>query len=302
MKIVLTGSSGLLGTALVSSFRADGNDVVRLVRRDPSAPDEARWDPSGGQVDTGALAGADLVIHLAGAGLGDRPWTPAHRAAVMASRVEGTTTIARAVAAAGVPTLLSASGVGYYGNHGDAVLDESEPAGDTYIAEIARRWEECTAPAAEAGARVVPMRTAVVLSAKGGAYGRLLPIFRLGLGGRLGSGDQWWSWIALEDYVRAVRFLAERPDLSGPVNLSAPVPLTNAEMTDAMGRVLHRPTVMRVPGFALRLPLRDFAEDLLGGQRVVPRRLLDAGFTFVHREFEPALEATLASAHPRATS
>ena len=143
----------------------------------------------------------------------------------------------------------------------------------------------------------------MVVSAKGGAYGRrLLPIFRLGLGGRLGSGEQWWSWITLADYVRAVRFLAEREDLAGPVNLSAPEPLTNAEMTAAMGRVLRRPTVFRVPGVALRLPLRDFAEDLLGGQRVVPRRLLDAGFTFTHTEFEPALRATLAEAHPRATS
>lgn len=302
MKVVLTGASGLLGTALVSSFRADGHDVLRLVRREPSATDEARWDPAAGQVDARALAGADLVVHLAGAGLGDKPWTPAHRREVMDSRVEGTTTIAAAVAEAGVPALLSASGVGYYGNPGDRVLDETDPPGDTYIAEIARRWEESTAPAAEAGARVVPMRTAVVLSAKGGAYGRLLPLFRLGLGGRLGSGDQWWSWITLEDYVRAVRFLAERADLSGPVNLSAPEPLTNADMTAAMGRVLHRPTVMRVPGFALKLPLRDFAEDLLGGQRVVPRRLLDAGFTFAHREFEPALQVTLAGAHPRATS
>jgi len=302
VKVVLTGASGLLGQALVASFAADGHDVVRLVRRRPGASDEATWDPAGGQVDAGALRGADLVVHLAGAGLGDRPWTPAHRREVMDSRVQGTTTIARAVADAGTPTLLSASGVGFYGNPGDRVLDETSPQGDTYIAEIAARWEQSTSPAGDAGVRVVPMRTAVVVSARGGAYGRLLPIFRLGLGGRLGSGAQWWSWISLEDYVRAVHFLAGAEEISGPVNVCAPEPLTNADMTAAMGRVLHRPTVARVPGFALRLPLRAFAEDLLGGQRVVPRRLLAAGFGFTHREFEPALRETLAAAHPRSTS
>ena len=302
MKVVVTGASGLLGQELTRSFRASSHEVLRLVRRPPSAADEARWDPSAGHVDEAALRGADLVVHLAGAGLGDRPWTPAHRREVMDSRVEGTTTIARAAAAAGVPTLLSASGVGYYGNPGDRVLDESAPRGVTYIAEIAARWEEATAPASEAGVRVVPMRTAVVLSAEGGAYGRLLPIFRLGLGGRLGSGRQWWSWVTLGDYVRAVRFLADHEDISGPVNICAPVPLTNADMTTAMGRVLHRPTLVRVPGLALRLPLRDFAEDLLGGQRVVPRRLLDAGFTFAHPEFEPALRETLSAGHARSTS
>lgn len=302
MKVVLTGASGLLGQALAQSFASGGHEVLKLVRRPPSSPDEARWDPAGGQVDPGALRGAGLVVHLAGAGLGDRPWTAAHRREVMDSRVDGTTTIARAAGDAGVQTLLSASGVGYYGNPGDRELDESAPRGNTYIAEIAARWEESTAPARDAGVRVVLLRTAVVLSAKGGAYGRLLPIFRLGLGGRLGSGRQWWSWVALDDYVRAVRFLADHDDISGPVNISAPVPLTNADMTAAMGRVLHRPAVAWVPGFALRLPLRDFAEDLLGGQRVVPRRLLDAGFAFAHPEFEAALRETLAAAHSRSTS
>nr|MBA2768334.1 TIGR01777 family protein [Sporichthyaceae bacterium] len=239
MKVILTGASGLLGPALARSWRADGHDVLRLVRRAPSAPDEAQWDPARGRVDTDAVRGAGVVVHLAGAGLG-RPWTPHHRRAVMDSRVQGTTTIARAVAEAGVPTLLSASGVGYYGNPGDTVVDESAPAGTTYISEIAQRWEAAAFPAHQAGSRVVNLRTAVVLSAKRGAYGRrLLPIFRLGIGGRLGSGRQWWSWVTLSDYVRAVRFLADREDLSGPVNVAAPQPLTNADMTAAMGRVLH---------------------------------------------------------------
>ena len=301
MKVVLTGASGLLGPALAASFRADGHQVVRLVRRPPSAPDEARWDPTAGTVDPGALAGTDLVVHLAGVGLGSRPWTPDHRRAVMDSRVQGTTTIAKAVAQHGVPTLVSASGVGYYGNPGDAVCDEESPRGSGYVADIAATWEACTEAAAVAGARVVPVRTGVVLSAKGGAYGKLLPLFRLGLGGKLGSGRQWWSWVAIDDYVRAVRFVVDS-DLTGPVNVTAPEPLTNADMTAAMGRVLHRPTMFTAPGWAMRLPLRDFAADLLGGQRVVPRRLADAGFVFAHPTFEPALREVLATGHPRTTS
>ena len=302
MKVVLTGASGLLGPALVTSLRADGHDVLRLVRREPRASDEARWDPAAGAVDPAALDGAAAVVHLAGVGLGDRPWTPAHKRAVMDSRVQGTTTIARAVAEHGVPTLVSASGVGYYGNPGDLVLDEDSPRGSTYVADVAATWEASTEPAAAAGARVVLARTAVVLSAKGGAYGRLFPLFRLGLGGKLGSGRQWWSWVALDDYVRAVRFLLDHDDLAGPANISAPVPLTNAEMTAAMGRVLHRPTVFTAPGWALKVPLRDFATDLLGGQRVVPRRLQAAGFEFAHPTFEAALREVLAQGHPRTTS
>jgi uncharacterized protein (TIGR01777 family) len=302
VKVVLTGASGPLGQALAQSFGADGHEVVRLVRRPPRSPDEARWDP-GGSVDRGALAGSDLVVHLAGETPGSQLWTQAHAKAVMDSRVLGTTTISRAVSDAGVPRLLTASGTGYYGNPGDTELDESAPAGSGFMAEVARRWEESTAPAREGGVRVVPMRTGVVVTAEGGAFGRrLLPIFRCGIGGRIGSGRQWFSWVALHDYVRAVRFLAERDDISGAVNVCAPEPLTNAEMTAAMGRVLHRPTVMLAPAFGVRLVFGDFGKDLLGGQRVVPRRLLDEGFTFAHPEFEPALRDTLAAAHPRSTS
>jgi uncharacterized protein (TIGR01777 family) len=303
MKVVLTGASGPLGQALVGSFTSDGHDVLRLVRRPPSAPDEARWDPGKGTIDPGALDGAELVVHLAGETPGSRLWTSAHAREVMDSRVLGTTTIARAVAEAGVPTLLTASGTGYYGNPGDQVLDESAPAGSGFMAQVARRWEESTQLAEQGGARVVPMRTGVVVTATGGAFGRrLLPIFRLGIGGRIGSGRQWFSWVALDDYVRAVRFLAERGDITGPVNVCAPEPLTNAEMTAAMGRVLHRPTLTVAPSFGVKWVFGDFGRDLLGGQRVVPRRLLDAGFTFTHTEFEPALRAVLAGAHPRATS
>ena len=303
MKVVLTGASGPLGQALAGSFGSDGPDVVRMVRRPPSAPDEARWDPHGGQVDRAALVGAGLVIHLAGETPGSRLWTQSHAREVMDSRVLGTQTIARAVADAGIPRLFTASGTGYYGNPGDAVVDESAPAGTGFMAEVARRWEESTAPAQEGGVRVVPMRTGVVVTAKGGAFGRrLLPIFRLGIGGRIGSGRQWFSWVALRDYVAAVRFLVERDDITGPVNVCAPEPLTNADMTKAMGRVLHRPTLTIAPSFGVRLVFGDFGEDLLGGQRVVPRRLLDAGFEFAHPSFEAALRETLAAAHPRATS
>jgi uncharacterized protein (TIGR01777 family) len=295
MKVVLTGASGLLGRALVSSLRDDGHAAVRLVRRLPAAPDEAQWDPQSGHVDPAALLGADAVINLAGPGLGDRPWTPARKRMLLDDRVSATRTITEAMAAAEPRprVLLSMSGTGFYGTPGDQVVTEAAPQGDGYVAQIAAAWEQATAPAADAGIRVVRMRTGVVLSANGGAFGRLLPIFRLGLGGRLGSGRQWWSWVALPDYVSAVRFLLDHGEVDGPVNVTAPVPITNADLTKAMGRVLHRPTFTIAPGFALKLPLRDFAEDLLGGQRSVPQRLLDAGFDFEHPSFEPALRAVL---------
>jgi uncharacterized protein (TIGR01777 family) len=214
----------------------------------------------------------------------------------MQSRESGTRTIAGAIAQLDPRprVLLSASGVGYYGNQGDRVLDESDGPGAGYIAAIARRWEESTGPAAAAGVRVVTMRTGVVVSGRGGALGRLIPLFKVGVGARLGSGRQYWSWIGLRDYVRAVQFVLDRDDISGPVNVCAPNPVTNAEFTKALGRALRRPTVLAVPGFALRVPLRDFADDLLKGQRVVPRRLLDAGFTFEHPDLKSALETELA--------
>ena len=309
MKVVLTGASGLLGRALVSSLRGDGHEVVRLVRRQAVAPDESQWDPHGGPVEPAApasadaalsgaeaaLSGADAVIHLAGPGMGDRPWTPARKRLLLDDRVSATRTIAAAMAAAEPRprVLLSMSGMGYYGNPGEQLLTEQSPQGDGYVAQIAAAWEEATAAAADAGIRVVKMRTGVVLTATGGAFGRLLPIFRLGLGGRLGTGRQWWSWVALPDYVAAVRFLLDHEEIDGPVNITAPEPIRNADLTTAMGRVLHRPTFTFVPAFALKLPLRDFANDLLGGQRGVPRRLLDAGFSFAHPSFEPALRAVL---------
>lgn len=298
MKVAITGASGLLGTHLTRALRAAGHEVVRLVRHEVRAGDEVTWNPSTGYVDLASLSGSDAVIHLAGAGLGDRPWTPAYKRLLMDSRVQGTDTIARAVAALEPQpkVLLTMAGVGYYGNPGDTELAEGSPAGDGYLAQIVVAWEAATAPAVEAGVRVAPMRTGLVVSGQGGAFGRLLQIFRLGIGGRLGSGRQWWSWVALHDYLRAVRFLLEHDELSGPVNISSPEPLRNADATRALGRVVHRPAVIPVPGFALKLPFQDFAEDLLGGQRVLPRRLTEAGFVFDRPEFEGALRAEVADA------
>jgi uncharacterized protein (TIGR01777 family) len=286
VKVVLTGASGLLGPALAASLRADGHDVLRLVRRDPAAADEASWDPYAGTVDPKALVGADAVVHMAGVGIGDKPWTPSHKRAVMDSRVQGTTTIAMAVAEHGVPALVSMSGIGYYGNPGDTVCDEESPRGSSYLADVVAAWEASTEPAAEAGARVVCARTALVVSAHGGAFDRLLLLFRLGLGGKVGSGRQWWSWVALDDYVRAMRFLLDST-IAGPVNISAPEPLRNSELTAAMGRVLHRPTLFTAPGFLLKVPFGDFGKDLLGGQRVVPARLQEGGFEFAHPTLPP---------------
>jgi uncharacterized protein (TIGR01777 family) len=293
VKVALTGASGLLGTAVTADLGAAGHDVVRLVRRAPTGPDEARWDPDAGTADLSRLAGTHAVIHLAGAGMGSRPWTPAYKRAVWDSRVTGTRTLASALARLDPPpqVLLSASGVGYYGNPGDRVLDETCPAGDTFVARLARAWEEATAAAVAAGIRVVPMRTGVVLSARGGAFGRVLPLFRLGLGGRIGSGRQFWSWVSLADYVAAVRFLLARAELAGPVNVCSPEPVTNAELTATLARALHRPAVLPVPAAAVRLPLREFGDDLLRGQRVVPRRLMDAGFRFREPDLATAVQA-----------
>ncbi len=304
MRIVVTGASGFLGTHLVQTLSAEDHDVVKLVRREPRAGDEARWDPGSGRVDLAALGAVDAVIHLAGAGLGDRPWTPSYRRLVYDSRVVATRTIAGAVAGLDPPpkVMISMSGVGYYGNHRDEVLDEDDPVGDTYIAKIAHDWECATQAATDAGVRVVAARTGVVVAAGGGAFGRILPIFRLGLGGRIGTGQQFWSWVGLRDYLRAMRFLLNRDDVAGAVNVCAPNPVTNAELTTALAQALHRPAVLPVPGAALRLSLRDFADDLLQGQRVVPTRLLTAGFEFAEPTIDEALQAAVTPGQPRLTS
>jgi uncharacterized protein (TIGR01777 family) len=290
VQIAITGSTGLIGRALVRALRDEGLTVIKLVRRPATAEDEIRWDPFG-EMDEGALEGVDGVVHLAGAGIGDHRWTEAYKRQVRDSRVEGTRTLARALARLSrrPAVFVSGSAVGYYGDTGDAEVNESATEGEGFLSELCRDWEAAAQPAAAAGIRVVHPRTGLVLSGEGGLLGKVLPLFRLGLGGRLGSGRQWMSWISLADQVAALRFLLH-DGISGPVNLTAPAPVTNADFTRAVGRALHRPTPFIVPAPALRLALGEFADEgALVSQRVLPDRLAKAGFTFQHPDIDAAL-------------
>lgn len=294
-RIAVTGSTGLIGSALVRSLRADGHEVVRLVRRPPRAGDEVEWDPHRQYVDVGGLAGCDAVVHLAGAGVGDHRWTDAYRKEIRDSRVLGTAAIAEVVAALDVPprVLLCGSAVGYYGDTGDRAVDESAPPGEGFLPQVCVEWEEAAAPAQEAGVRTAFARTGLVVAREGGAWGRLFPLFKAGLGGRLGNGRQYWSFIALHDEIAALRHIIDTQSLSGPVNLTAPEPVTNREVTAAMGRVLHRPTLFSVPAPVLRVALGEFAGDVLGSQRVLPSRLLESGFSFAFPSVDEAIRAAL---------
>ena len=296
MRVVVTGSTGLIGSALVKSLRADGHDVRRLVRHTPRAADETQWQPSTGKLDPAAVDGADAVVHLAGAGIGDHRWTDDYKREIRDSRVLGTTAVATAIAAAdNAPrVLVSGSAVGYYGDTGDNAADESTPSGRGFLAAVVRDWEAATAPAAGAGVRVVTVRTGLVLSKDGGLLGQLLPLFRLGLGGRLGSGRQWMSWISIADHIAGLRYLLASDKLAGPVNLTAPEPVRNREFTKALARAVHRPAVAIVPSVALRVALGGFAEEgALVSQRVLPVRLEDAGFSFTFADIDAALGALL---------
>ena len=281
MRVAVTGASGLIGGALVAHLRASDHDVLRLVRRVATAPDEVTWDPDKGYVDVAALAGVDGVVHLAGAGVGDHRWTEAHKRTIRQSRVRGTDTIARALAGLdprpGV--LVSGSAIGFYGDTADRAVDETAPAGTEFLSGVVRDWEASADPARAAGIRVAHPRSGLVVAGHGGAWGRLWPLFTLGLGGRLGNGRQWWSFISLRDEVAALTHLLES-DLSGPVNLTAPNPATNAEVTKVMGRLMHRPTLLAVPAKALELALGEFSSEVLGSARVLPACLLESGFVF----------------------
>lgn len=294
-RIAITGSTGLIGAALVRSLRADGHEVVRLVRRPAATGDEVEWDPKRQYVDVAGLVGCDAVVHLAGAGVGDHRWTPAYKQEIRDSRVLGTAAIAEAVASLDAPprVLLSGSAVGYYGDTGDRAVDESMPPGEGFLPSVCVEWEEAAAPAEEAGVRTVYARTGLVVAREGGAWGRLFPLFRAGLGGRLGNGRQYWSFIALHDHIAAMRHILDTESLSGPVNLTGPSPVTNGQVTAAMGRVLHRPTLFTAPAPALRIALGDFAEDVLGSQRVLPGQLLDSGFSFAFPGIDAAIRAAL---------
>ena len=290
MKVAVTGASGLIGSALVVRLRRDGHKVLRLVRRVTTAPDEVRWDPDEGYVDLAALDGTAAVVHLAGAGVGDHRWTAAYKETIRESRVRGTDTIARAATRLDrrPEVLISGSAMGFYGDTGDREVDESAPAGSGFLSEVVRAWEAAADPAREAGIRVAHPRSGLVLAGHGGAWGRLWPLFRFGLGGRLGSGRQWWSFISLRDEVAALAFLIES-DLAGPVNLTAPNPVTNAEVTKAMGRAMHRPTPFPVPAKVLQLALGEFSSEILSSSRVLPGRLLESGFQFQDPTIEQAI-------------
>ncbi|MCX5242511.1 TIGR01777 family oxidoreductase [Streptomyces prunicolor] len=294
-RIAVTGASGLIGSALVRSLTADGHEVVRLVRRGARGADEVCWDPEGQYVDAAGLDGCDAVVNLAGAGVGDHRWTDAYKKQVRDSRVLGTAALAEAVASLDRPprVWVNGSAIGFYGETGDRAVDESAPPGDGFLPALCTEWEEATAPVQEAGVRTVFARTGLVVAREGGAWAKLFPLYKAGLGGRFGNGRQYWSFVALHDEVAAIRHLIDTDGLSGPFNLTAPNPVTNREIAAAMGRVLRRPNLFTVPAPALKLVLGEMSGDVLGSQRVLPKRLLESGFTFAFPEIEGAIRAAL---------
>jgi uncharacterized protein (TIGR01777 family) len=297
VRVVVAGSSGLIGTALVADLRHAGHEVLRLVRRRPAAPDERGWDPPAGRIDDGTFDGVDAVVNLGGAGIGDRPWSGARKQLLRDSRSVPTEVLATAVARHGVPTLLSASGVHFYGDTGTTVVDETAPSGSGFLPDVCRDWEAATAPATEAGARVVLMRSAGVLAPHGGLVGRLRPLFSLMLGGRLGTGRQAFPWISMDDEVGAMRFLLEHDEMRGPVNLAGPEPASNTEFTAAFAEVLNRPAPFVVPAAVLRAVLGQLADELLlTGPFVVPAVLQKHGYPFRHLTIREALQAAVEQA------
>jgi len=299
MKIAVSGSTGLIGSPLVAALTGRGHEVVRLMRRPMATAEPAlQWDPERGTIDRAGLERerADAVIHLAGENVFGR-WTEAKKQRIRDSRVQGTRLLGETLAGLErrPATLLAASAIGYYGDRGAEALTEQSGSGDDFLAEVARAWEAATAPAGRAGIRVVNMRFGIVLTTKGGALGKMLPPFWLGLGGPIGSSNQSVSWIELGDAINAILHLLDRQDLAGPVNITAPTPVTNREMATTLGKVLHRPSIVPVPSFALRIAFgTEGAEMLQSGQRVLPERLLASGFQFRYPVLEPALRALLA--------
>ena len=287
-RIAVTGASGLIGSALVGYLKSEGHTVQRLVRRATVAPDEIRWDPKTGYVDIDALRGVDAVIHLAGVGVGDKRWTKRYKSEILNSRLLGTTAIANAVAEVKPQVFISASAIGWYGDSGNRAVVESDSVGNDFLAAVCREWEGAADLAGET--RTVKLRTGLVLDPTGGALGRMLPLFRFGLGGKLGSGKQWWSWITLHDVVRAIVFCLEKK-ISGPVNLTSPNPVTNQEFTAALARAMKRPALFPAPAIALRIALGGFSSEVLGSKKVMPNALTEAGFKWDYPHISTALAA-----------
>ncbi len=288
-RIAITGASGLIGTALVGKLKSDGYTVQRLVRRPTVSAEEIFWNPTTQEIDLEALAGVDAVIHLAGAGVGDKRWTKKYKSEILNSRLLGTTTIANAVSEIKPQVFISSSAIGWYGETGNRAVIESDRGGDDFLAAVCREWEAAADLAGDV--RTVKIRTGLVLDPTGGALGRMLPLFRFGLGGKLGSGKQWWSWITLHDHLRAIEFILENKEISGPVNLTSPNPVTNQEFTSALARALRRPALFPAPAFALKAALGGFSTEILGSKKVLPGALQDAGFNFDFPHIGPALDA-----------
>ncbi len=288
-RVAISGASGLIGTALSAHLSARGDDVVHLVRRQPTTSSEVGWDPSSRTLDPGDLSGLSAVVHLAGAGVADHRWTAAYKQEILSSRVDGTATIATALADLGEPiALVSASAIGIYGDCGERILTENSEAGASFLAGVAQAWEAAATPARDAGLRVAHARTGLVLTPDGGAMERVLPLARLGLAGPLGTGRQYWSWITLHDEVRALAHLIDQ-DITGPVNLVSPQPLHQAEVMKALGAALGRPALLPAPALALKLVLGEFADDILASARILPSVLTASGFVFDHDTIERAM-------------
>ncbi len=287
-RVAITGASGMIGTALVGHLKSEGYTVQKLVRRPSRAADEITWDPQAGTVDLEALTGVDAVIHLAGAGVGDKRWTKKYKSEILNSRLLGTTTIANAVNTVKPSVFISASAIGWYGETGNRAVIETDRAGEDFLAAVCREWEGAADLVQDV--RTVKLRTGLVLDPTGGALGRMLPLFRFGFGGKLGNGKQWWSWITLHDQIRAITFALESK-IQGPVNLTSPNPVTNQEFTAGLARALHRPALFPAPALALKIALGGFSTEILGSKKVMPQALLEAGFVFDYPHLATALTA-----------
>lgn len=287
MRILISGASGLIGNALISELKSKGHEVIQLVRRDSKNSNEISWDPAKHKLDLSSAGKFDAVINLSGAGVGDKRWSDKYKNLILKSRVDSTTTIVNAIKSLSdkPSVLINASAIGFYGERGNEEVDENSARGTGFLADVVQAWEDAALALKGSGVRVVLIRTGLVFTHRGGALAKLLPIFKLGLGGKLGNGNQYWSYISLEDEIRAINFLLEK-EISGPVNLTAPNPATNLEVTKALGKALKRPTLLAVPAFALKIVLGEFSVEILGSANVIPTKLHQAGFEWNHPTIE----------------